>query len=78
MLNVNKFIECLGICHTIITEEKTHSVTKQKFINYNASSPDELALVNGARHFGFGFYERDENGFIKVKLTRQGDKETKF
>lgn len=48
------------------------------YINYNASSPDELALVNGARHFGFGFYERDENAFMKVKMTREGDQEVKY
>lgn len=48
------------------------------YINYNASSPDELALVNGARHFGFGFYERDENSFMKVKMTREGDQEVKY
>lgn len=29
------------------------------FVAYNASSPDELALVNGARHCGFFFRERD-------------------
>lgn len=28
---------------------------------YNASSPDELALVNGARHLGFYFRERDDD-----------------
>ena len=29
---------------------------------FNASSPDELALVNGARHLGFAFDSRDEEG----------------
>ena len=29
---------------------------------YNASSPDELAIVNGARHLGFAFHERDDSG----------------
>ena len=29
---------------------------------YNASSPDELALVNGARHLGFAFESRDDEG----------------
>ena len=31
---------------------------------YNASSPDELALVNGARHLGFAFLSRDDEGFM--------------
>ena len=32
-----------------------------RYLAYNASSPDELALVNGARHLGFFFQERDED-----------------
>ena len=28
---------------------------------YNAASPDELALVNGARHLGFAFESRDDD-----------------
>jgi len=39
---------------------------------YNASSPDELALVNGARHFGFSFRERDENSCMVIDLLRTG------
>lgn len=45
----------------MITEEKT-TPEGEKFILYNASSPDELALVNAARHFGFAFKERDDEG----------------
>lgn len=51
--HVRKFIECIGICHTVISEDK--EVKGQKCKVYNASSPDELALVNGMRHFGFAF-----------------------
>jgi len=50
----------LAICQTIIVEEKDGNVT------YNASSPDELALTNAARHFGLVFKERDENGNIVI------------
>lgn len=51
------------MCHTIIIEEKEIDGEKAKI--YNASSPDELALVNGARHFGFTFEERDdENNMV--------------
>ena len=49
-----KFIEALGLCHTVITDEK-ETKDGQKYIAYNAASPDELALVNGARHLGFAF-----------------------
>ena len=43
---------------------------------YNASSPDELALTNGGRHFGFTFRERDEDGnmVIENKFTGQLEK----
>ena len=56
--NAKALIEALGLCHTIVTDEKEKDGTK--FIVYNASSPDELALVNGARHLGFAFESRDE------------------
>jgi len=36
-------------------------------ISYNASSPDELALVNGARHLGFVFEKRDADGNIHCR-----------
>lgn len=48
-----KVILNLAICHTIIIEKKNGA------INYNASSPDELALVNAARFFGYKFVDRD-------------------
>ena len=62
-----KFIECLGICHTILSEEK--EVKGQKCLIYNASSPDELALVNGMRYFGFEFMDRDidDNMIIRYR-----------
>ena len=41
----------LSFCHTVILDEKKGS--------YNASSPDELALVNAAKQFGFEFKGKD-------------------
>lgn len=38
---------------------------------YNASSPDELALVNGMRYFGFEFRDRDEQDNILVDFAGQ-------
>jgi len=70
--NINKYLECLGLCHTIITEAKETKEGKP-YVLYNASSPDELALVNGARHFGFAFKERDENSNIVIEKTRSGE-----
>jgi phospholipid-transporting ATPase len=37
----------LSVCHTIIIDAKKGT--------YNAASPDELALVNAAKQFGFEF-----------------------
>jgi magnesium-transporting ATPase (P-type) len=60
--------EALGVCHTVIVEEKMDKETGDKYFVYNASSPDELALVNGAKHLGFSFDERDADGFMCCKI----------
>ena len=52
---VKRFLEALGLCHTVISEFKQTKDSEDEHIVYNASSPDELALVNGARHLGFAF-----------------------
>jgi phospholipid-transporting ATPase len=57
----------LAICHTVVIEHKDGK------INYNASSPDELALVNAARFFGVKFAERDEEGVITIDF--KGEKQ---
>lgn len=54
----------MAICHTIIVEIKSDGK-----LAYNASSPDELALTNAARHFGVKFVDRDENNNIVVHNT---------
>ena len=48
----------LGVCHTVVVEKKDENIV------YNASSPDELALVNAARHFGLTFIDRDDESNI--------------
>ena len=45
----------LALCHSIIIENKKGE------ISYNASSPDELALVNAAKFFGASFEDRDQD-----------------
>ena len=47
------------------------------YIAYNASSPDELALVNGARHCGFYFRERDADNNM-VCETWSGERQYKL
>jgi phospholipid-transporting ATPase len=52
----------LAICHTVIVEQN------DKVITYNASSPDELALVSAARFFGYMFKGRDEDNNVMVEI----------
>ena len=56
--SLKEFIEALGICHTVLDDKKKDK-DGNEYIVYNASSPDELALVNGARHLGFAYQCRD-------------------
>jgi len=60
---IEEFMEILAACHTIIVEEKKGE------ISYNASSPDELALVNAAKYFGLEFEDRDAENNILIKRT---------
>jgi magnesium-transporting ATPase (P-type) len=48
-------------------------VIDQKKGTYNASSPDELALVNAAKEFGYEFTAKDENDNIVIydKIKKQ-------
>lgn len=58
----------LAISHTIITDEKTDEETGEKIVEYNASSPDELALLNFAKYLGFEFLGTDSKKTMKVKF----------
>ncbi len=58
--SIRRFIEVLGVCHTVVVE------TQKREVSYNASSPDELALVNAAKYFGFEFKARDEDNNVVI------------
>jgi len=61
----------LGLCHTVIPEiDKDHPDK----IMYNASSPDEAALVKAAKYFGYEFYARSP----KTVTIRVGGKEREY
>lgn len=60
--NIVKFMTHLAICHTVVAEVKEGKVV------YNASSPDELALVNAGKYFGYFFKGRDEENNIEVSI----------
>jgi magnesium-transporting ATPase (P-type) len=55
----------LATCHTIVIDQKKGT--------YNSASPDELALVNAAKQFGYEFYERDEFDNIVVRHNKSGE-----
>jgi phospholipid-transporting ATPase len=59
---IHKFLTHLAVCHTVVAETKDGSVM------YNASSPDELALVNAGKYFGYFFKGRDEDNNIEVNI----------
>lgn len=46
---LKRMLENLAVCHTVVVEEKGGKNV------YNASSPDELALVQGAKFLGLTF-----------------------
>jgi hypothetical protein len=55
----------------LVSESKT--INGQVVKVYNASSPDELALVNGMRHFGYAFNDRDIDDNIVIDLRKTGE-----
>lgn len=69
--NIDNFVNILAICQTIVVDNK------DGVINYNASSPDELALTNAARHFGVVFEARDHSGNIVI-YNKKTDTRTKY
>ena len=52
----------LALCHSIVVDPRTS--------NYNSSSPDELALVNGAKALGFEFINIDTQKVILIKTPK--------
>ena len=56
----------MAVCHSVIVDPRTRK--------YMASSPDELALVEGAKDQGFTFVNRDAQKIITL-LTPDGELE---
>ncbi len=59
---VCKFMLFMSLCHTVLVETAPNGKK-----NYNAASPDELALVNAAKYFGFELSGRDDDGNPIIK-----------
>ncbi|KAG8448428.1 hypothetical protein GDO86_015501 [Hymenochirus boettgeri] len=64
------FLLALSLCHTVQIKEECETDGPRDLVKdngvYISSSPDEIALVNGAMKFGFT-YMGIENDFMKVK-----------
>jgi phospholipid-transporting ATPase len=61
--NIKDYLTHLAVCHTVVAEVKEGRTL------YNASSPDELALVNAAKYFGYLFKGRDNDNNIEVEIN---------
>ena len=71
---LREVLEMLGVCHTIITQEKNGELI------YNAASPDELALVNLAKFIGAEFkgYDEQENMLLQFIDEQCNPKQYKY
>jgi magnesium-transporting ATPase (P-type) len=56
----------LATCHTVIWDVKKGQ--------YTSASPDELALVNAAKQFGYEFKGKDSDEILTVKLKDGSEK----
>jgi magnesium-transporting ATPase (P-type) len=63
---IEEFLKLLALCHTVVPEidQKTGNC------EYQAASPDEDALVKGAKYLGVNFFERSSD-LVKIKINDQ-------
>lgn len=62
--SVEKTLMHIALCHSIVIDRRTNKM--------NSSSPDELALVEGAKKLGYVFIGKDTHG--KITIERERDK----
>ncbi|KAL3658454.1 hypothetical protein V7S43_016587 [Phytophthora oleae] len=64
---IEEFMMLLALCHGVLIErlDPTEDDATPP-VHYSASSPDELALVCGAKYFGYEFMDR-EPGNVSIK-----------
>lgn len=65
---IREFLILMSICHTVIPEK-----TQFDEVIYHASSPDERALLHGARNLGFVFDTRTPN-FVEIEALGNREK----
>ena len=57
--DIKDFLILMSVCHTVIPEYSDGGK-----LTYNASSPDERALVEGAARYGFSFIDRKPDSVV--------------
>lgn len=60
------FLFAMSVCHSVVPERGDNENT----VSYQASSPDENALVNGAASQGFVFYKRTPESISVYAVSR--------
>ncbi len=65
----------MAICHTIVSSRDPKDESK---IMLNASSPDELSLINGAKYYGVKFVERTSSNQILIKNFNEDGRLDKY
>ena len=71
---IKDFFTMLAVCHTVMVEKEKNTKTKSEIdaLKYSASSPDELALVNGAKDVGIEYFKRSASTIsIRVGPNRE-------
>ncbi|XP_063288057.1 phospholipid-transporting ATPase IG isoform X2 [Pelobates fuscus] len=68
------FLRALCLCHTVEMKKEECQTdgpagSTENNVSYISSSPDEIALVNGAKKYGFT-YMGNENDYMRVKNQR--------
>lgn len=53
-MKIDEYFTILSLCHSVFPE-----VIQDEDINYQGSSPDDIALVKGAAQFGYKFISKD-------------------
>jgi phospholipid-translocating ATPase len=66
--SVRKFFTALAVCHSVLVSNEADSIDE---IEYKASSPDEAALVKGAKDVGFTFIGRDNDTLVLNVLGKE-------
>lgn len=65
------FILCLALCHTCLPKRSDDITNEEDVVEYQSSSPDELALVTAARDLGYVVLNRNAQ-ILTIKTFPDG------